>query len=148
MEVVPAAEFNFPPAEYTHDEALLVLLVGSSRQKLEEHLEPYKLAQWYADAQAEAAAAAAAGRRVPAIGGAAAVAAAAAAATQPGAATAAAPLRRDNSTKFVGVSRIANSKHLSAAITGALWAEERLCCWLWTQLACMAARSGRTPKLA
>ena len=69
VEVVPAAEFNFPPAEYTHDEALMVLLVGSSRQELEEHLEPYKLAQWYVDAQAEAEAAAA-GRPIPAIGGA------------------------------------------------------------------------------
>ena len=70
VEVVPAAEFNFPPAEYTHAEALLVLLVGNSRQEREEHLEPCKVAQWYVE-QAEEAAAAAAGRPIPSIGGAA-----------------------------------------------------------------------------
>lgn len=51
VNVVPAGQFNFPPAEYTNDQNLLVLLASSGRQQLEEHLEPGKLAQWYAEAQ-------------------------------------------------------------------------------------------------
>lgn len=122
VEAVPAGEFNFPLAEYTHDEALLVLLASSTRQHLEVHLEPYRLAQWYADAQAEAVAT---GRSPGLAGSSAAVAvaeAAAAAVAEVGPSAAAgtsAPLRKDNTSSFVGVSRIAGSQQMAAGITGA-----------------------------
>ena len=123
---VPASELNFPPGEYMEDEALLVHLAGCSRQQLEAHLEPHRLTKWYQDAQAEQAelaeglqeseGGAAPAATSPLIAALAADSPAAAAALAAGGT--AAPLRKDSSTQFVGVSRISGSSQMAAAIQG------------------------------
>lgn len=98
------AALNFPVEAYTAEPALLIKLSACDQQKLEEHLQPHILEGW-----------------APEEGGSSEEGYDAEDAEQPaggnGVASAAA-LRRDNTTKFVGVSRVTGSNRLSAGITG------------------------------
>lgn len=98
-------ELNFPPVKFSSDAALLALLSGATRQQLEEHLQPFRLQQWEA-----AAGSAGQQQRQAGVGS-------------------AAPLRRDNTTRFVGVARITGSVKLQAAITGARCCILPACAW-------------------
>jgi hypothetical protein len=92
------AELNYPAAKYGGDAALLAKLAGATRRQLQEHLQPARLARWEGPGSDT--------RRQAGRGG------------GQGGAASAAPLRRDNTTQFVGVTRISNNTKLQAGITG------------------------------
>lgn len=86
---------NFPVSKYTADVPLLPKLAQANIADLEEHLAPHRLAQWERDSTGGSAAAAGDGQLVSA-----------------------AARRRDNTSKFTGVSRNSGGSGFEAAITG------------------------------